>query len=240
MLNIDTTKRSLQSEIMDDFDLKGEELRHTLQDLENVNSWLGGNAITKTGIKNLNVSKSEVIKIMDIGCGNGAILRELSIWGSKNGYQFELIGVDANSHAIEIAEELSTDFPNVNFLTMNIFSEDFRNMKFDILLCTLTLHHFKDSQIPELLHQLYEQSNIGVVINDLQRSKLAYILFQAFCAVFVNNEIARKDGLISILRGFKMPDIRKYMNTIKVKSYTVTWKWAFRYLWVIEKNRAKI
>lgn len=240
MLNIDTEKRSLQSEIMDDFDLNGEELRRTLQDLENVNSWLGGNAVTKAGIKKLEISKTETIRIVDIGCGNGAILRELSSWGQKNGYQFELIGVDANSYAIDIAEELSVDYPNVSFLTLNIFSEEFRSMNFDILLCTLTLHHFKDSQIPELLHQLYDQAKIGVVINDLQRSKLAYILFQAFCAVFVHNEIARKDGLISILRGFKEPDIKKYMNTIKVNSYTVSWKWAFRYLWVIEKNRTRI
>lgn len=240
MLKIDTEKRSLQSEIMDDFDLQGDELRQTLQDLENVNSWLGGNAITKTGIKKLPINKSELIRIVDIGCGNGAMLRELSRWGLKNGYQFELVGVDANTHAIDIAEELSQNYPNVNFLALNIFSEEFRSMKFDILLCTLTLHHFKDSQIPELLHQLYEQSSVGVVINDLQRSKLAYVLFQAFCAVFVDNEIARKDGLISILRGFKKPDIKKYMNTIKVDSYSVSWEWAFRYLWIIEKNRKRI
>lgn len=240
MLKIDTEKRSLQSEIMDDFDLQGDELRQTLRDLENVNSWLGGNAITKTGIKKLPINKSELIRIVDIGCGNGAMLRELSRWGIKNGYQFELVGVDANTYAIHIAEELSQNYPNVNFLALNIFSEEFRSMKFDILLCTLTLHHFKDSQIPELLHQLYEQSSVGVVINDLQRSKLAYVLFQAFCAVFVDNEIARKDGLISILRGFKKPDIKKYMNTIKVDSYSVSWEWAFRYLWIIEKNRKRI
>lgn len=240
MPDINTEKRSLQSEIMDDFDLKGAELRRTLQDLENINSWLGGNTITKAGINKLNISKAEPIKIVDIGCGNGAMLRELSIWGKRKGFNFELIGVDANPYAIEIAEELSEDFENVTFLCQNIFSEEFRKTEYDILLCTLTLHHFKDSQIPELLHQFYEQSRVGIVINDLQRSKKAYSLFKAFCAVFVNNEIARKDGLISILRGFKKSDIEKYMNTINVKSYHVEWKWAFRYLWVIEKKREKI
>ncbi|MGA8853197.1 MAG: methyltransferase domain-containing protein, partial [Christiangramia sp.] len=205
MFRINTSRRTDQREIMDDFDLKGFELRSTLQDLDNINKWLGGNKITLKGIENLlkDVPKSKTIRIADIGCGNGAILRKIAKWGDNKGYNLKLFGVDANPHAIEIGEELSSKYPNLSFLNLNIFSSEFQEMEFDIILCTLTLHHFKNEEIIKLLDQLYHQSTIGVVINDLQRSKAAYVLFKAFCAVFVHNEIARKDGLISILRGFK-------------------------------------
>ncbi|MGA8854263.1 MAG: methyltransferase, partial [Christiangramia sp.] len=73
-------------------------------------------------------------------------------------------------------------------------------------------------------------------INDLQRSKAAYVLFKAFCAVFVHNEIARKDGLISILRGFKKNDINKLSEEIKAAKHEIKWKWAFRYQWIIKTN----
>ena len=239
MFKIDTSQRTNKSEIMDDFDLQGKELRRTLKDLENINSWLGGNQITINGIEKLlsNSQKTNKIRIADIGCGNGAMLRKIAEWSKSKPYEFELIGVDANSHAIEIASELSNEYKNIHFESLNIFSDEFINMEFDIILCTLTLHHFKNDQIVNLLNQLYGQSKIGVVINDLHRSSSAYILFQAFCAVFVNNEIARKDGLTSILRGFKKADIQKYIKKIPAKDHEISWKWAFRYQWIIKKNK---
>lgn len=238
MFRIDTSRRTNRSEIMDDFDLQGDELRRTLKDLENINSWLGGNQITIDGIVKLleNQSKSRKIRIADIGCGNGAMLRKIAQWGKTKAYSFDLIGIDANTHAIEIAEELSADFENVHFEKLNIFSDAFKNMEFDMILCTLTLHHFKDKQIIDLLNKLYQQARLGVVINDLHRNSSAYILFQAFCAVFVNNEIARKDGLTSILRGFKKNDIKSFAENIPAGNHKISWKWAFRYQWIIKKN----
>ncbi|CAL66584.1 methyltransferase domain-containing protein [Christiangramia forsetii] len=238
MFKIDTSRRTDKSEIMDDFDLQGNELRRTLKDLENINAWLGGNKITINGIEKLleNQSNSRRIRIADIGCGNGAMLRKIAKWGKRKDYNLELIGIDANAHAVEIARELSGDFDNISFEELNIFSDSFKNMNFDIILCTLTLHHFKDKQIVDLLKQLYNQSKLGVVINDLHRNSSAYILFQAFCVVFVNNEIARKDGLTSILRGFKKRDIQNFAKKVAAKNHEISWKWAFRYQWIIKKE----
>ena len=121
---IDTSKRSEQKEIMDNFDLKGIELEQTLTDLENINSWLGGNRITLTGIKQLlkNVPMKSVIRIADVGCGSGAVLRELAKWGRSKNINLELIGVDANTHAIEIAQRRSAYYPEIQFTDLNIFS----------------------------------------------------------------------------------------------------------------------
>ncbi|PTX43082.1 hypothetical protein C8P64_1608 [Christiangramia gaetbulicola] len=239
MSKIDTSKRTDESEIMDDFDLQGEELGKTLNDLDNINAWLGGNQITINGIKKLleGTTEQSTIKIADIGCGNGAMLRKLAKWGKRNKYNLELTGIDANTHAIKLGEDLSSDYSEIGFKVLNIFSDDFKAMEFDIILCTLTLHHFKDEQIIDLLRQLYDQSNLGIVINDLHRSSAAYILFKAFCAVFVNNEIARKDGLVSILRGFKKEDIIKYKDQLPGEKHFINWKWAFRYQWIIEKEK---
>ncbi len=237
MSKINTRKRTDESEIMDDFELKGAELETTLSDLDNINKWLGGNKITLQGIKILlkDHPKSETVHIADIGCGNGSILREIAKWGRKENYTLELTGIDANPYAIEIAEKLSYYYPEIKFYPVDILGDEFEKMKFDILLCTLTLHHFKDSEIEELVKLFIRQSKLGIVINDLQRSGIAYRLFQAFCAVFIRNEIARKDGLTSILRGFKRKDLQVFSNKISVKKQKICWKWAFRYQWIIQK-----
>lgn len=239
MKNIDTSQRSEQAEIMDDFQLQGPELEKTLQDLDNINKFLGGNTITINGVKELlkNCTKGSPIVIADIGCGSGTILRKIAEWGRKKGLNLKLLGIDANIHAIELAKQKSTQFPEIDFEALNIFSEEFQKKEFDIILCTLTLHHFKNPEIISLLNSLYKQVRIGIVINDLQRSKKAYYLFQAFCKVFINNEIARLDGLTSILRSFKKKDLRGLSTKIPSTKQEIKWQWAFRYRWLIFKEQ---
>lgn len=233
---IDTTKRTQEEEIMDDFYLKGKDLERTLADLDKVNRWLGGNQITLDGIKKLLPKQPfGVIKIIDIGCGNGMILREIAAWGKKEQINFELIGIDANTNAIDIARRLSTDYPNISFKALNIFSDTFDALNADIFLCTLTLHHFKKKQIHQLLQKCLGNCSLGIVINDLQRSRSAYYLFQAFCFLFIHNEIAKKDGLISIRRGFKRKELEDFSKDLNTPT-EIDWKWAFRYQWILYKK----
>jgi len=238
-MSIDTSKRTDAVEIMDDFDLQGKELDKTLRDLDSVNKWLGGNKITLKAVKILveNQPKNKEIHIADIGCGNGAVLRKIATWGRKNGYKLKLTGIDANTYATEIGSRMSTDFPEIEFKSLDIFSERYKDFRCDIILCTLTLHHFKNSEILKLLNLFNQQSKLGVIINDLQRSKIAYRLFQAFCAVFITNEIARKDGLTSILRGFKKEELQYFARKIPQTRHQINWKWAFRYRWIIQKEK---
>lgn len=233
----DLKYRTTEEEVMDDFYLKGQELRTTLRDLDKVNKWLGGNQITVNGIRKiLSTDSSEPTRIIDVGCGNGSILREVADFGRKNNLKFDLIGIDANQYAVNIARELSVHYPEVSFRSLNIFSEAFENMEADIILCTLTLHHFKDEDINYLIRLFLRNSRKGVVINDLERSPMAYHLFQLFCAVFIDNEIARKDGLISIRRGFKRKDLESYGRELTAVQ-EIRWKWAFRFQWILYKEQ---
>lgn len=239
MFKLDTTSRSQGEEIMDNFEWHGRELKKTLEDLNRINTWLGGDRLTINGIKKLLEQKQpegREFTILDIGCGDGAILRKIADWGKKKSLEFKLIGIDANAHAIKIAEELSGEYPSINFLCQNALNKEIEFPGCDIILCTLTLHHFEDEEIISLAQRSHDRARLGVVINDLQRSKIAYMLFQAFCAVFVNNEIARKDGLTSILRGFKLEDLNRYKKRLNARKHHISWKWAFRYQWIIAKE----
>ncbi|MCP9200419.1 methyltransferase domain-containing protein [Gramella sp. GC03-9] len=237
MFRIDTSQRTKKEEIMDDFELKGPELERTLKDLENINFLLGGNGITLDGLKKILQASpgKKTIRVMDVGCGNGDILRRVAKWGRQNGFSFQLIGIDANAHAIEIAKLASSDFPELSYRHLDIFSEEFKSLECDVLLCTLTLHHFDNQQIKKLLTRFYKQANFGIVINDLHRTRLAYGLFKLFCAGFVRNEIARQDGLTSILRGFKKEDVLQFSKNLPGQ-HQIKWKWAFRYQWIIQKE----
>ncbi|WP_396183260.1 methyltransferase domain-containing protein [Flavobacterium sp.] len=234
---IHTQYRTEAIEIMDDFSLEGEELREALDKIASINQLLGGNKLTLQGIKKLlkECDETKTITIVDVGCGNGDMLRLMADFANENNYIFQLIGIDANAFTIEHARLLSKEYATISYSCKDIFSEAFTEVKYDILLCTLTLHHFKNEEIDTILNVFQKQASLGIVINDLQRSKLAYRLFQLVCSVFQLNRMSREDGLTSILRGFKKKELEDFSKKIQAKKQTISWKWAFRYQWIIWK-----
>ncbi|MFT6244066.1 MAG: 2-polyprenyl-3-methyl-5-hydroxy-6-metoxy-1,4-benzoquinol methylase [Salibacteraceae bacterium] len=232
---IDTTNRSTKIEIMDDLDISGEALINSLDQLANINKWLGGNKTTIDSLKTILKTnpKDKIISIVDLGCGNGDMLRKVAHFGRKNGYKFDLLGIDANQATIDYAIQLSANFPEITYKKEDVLSKEFANHTYDIAMCTLFLHHFEDPIALDFIETLLKNAKIGVVINDLHRHWLAYYLFKLLTSV-VGNEMTREDGLTSILKAFKRQDLDRFSRKLNFKG-TITWRWAFRYQWIIKK-----
>ena len=211
-MSISTKYRSDEPEIMDDFALEGEILRDALDKIAKINQFLGGNQLTLQAVENLivNIPAQQEIVIVDVGCGNGDMLRALAKFGSKHNLVFRLIGIDANNFTVNHAQSLSKDYSNISYQCEDVFDKKFSELKYDIIICTLTLHHFKKDEIIQLMTVFNANSRVGIVINDLHRSAIAYRLFQVLCFVFQLNAMSREDGLVSILRGFKKEDLIQF------------------------------
>lgn len=233
--NIHTKERSSQIELMDDFSVEGNLLHESLDSLANINKWLGGNFVTLNGLKKVlkGHEKSKPLTILDMGCGNGDMLRELAKFGKKAGYSFTLVGIDANQHAVDYAKELSVNYPEISYLKQDVFSDEFQHLHYDLVLATLFLHHFSEDDIVKLLAPILKKASLGIVVNDLNRNKIAYYLFSFLC-LFIKNKMTKEDGLISVLRAFKKADLERITEKLNAKS-TIQWKWAFRYQWIIQK-----
>lgn len=232
---VNTSQRTLAPEMMDDLQMEGEALRSTLDQIAHINQLLGGNSITLEGVSMLmeDVPPGKEVTIADIGCGNGDMLRTLARMAVKKGWRLKLIGIDANQYTINYAATLSAQYPEITYYCMDILGDKFREMQYDIVLCTLTLHHFEDRQITKLMSLFRRNATIGIVINDLHRSALSYRLFQLFSRLAGMGKMAKEDGLVSILRGFKRKEIEELSRKLNFKQYTLRWKWAFRYQWII-------
>src|SRR5258705_7107329 len=122
---VNTQHRTDNPEIMDDFALEGESLKLALDKIAKINQLLGGNRLTLKGVakllkKEINAS---LITIVDVGCGNGDMLRKLADFGFQNNLNLELIGVDANAFTVNYAVDLSRNYPNIKYRCENIFSQ---------------------------------------------------------------------------------------------------------------------
>ena len=234
-MSIDFAKRSVEIELMDDLDCQGALINQTLRELDVINRLLGGNAITVKGVNQLldNDSSKRPYSIADIGCGSGEMLRLIARQAERKGKQVALTGIDANPHIIGYAKENTTSYPHIEFRSMNIFSEEFRQMEFDLVLATLFLHHFTDEQLVALFRQLKNQTTVGIIVNDLHRHPLAYYSFKLISTLFSKSKMIKHDGLISVLRGFKKKELQAVLHKASITNYSLTWRWAFRWKLVI-------
>jgi len=231
---IDTRHRSQHTEIMDDLEMTGELLGNTLEHLAKINRQLGGNQVTVSGVKRLlsGIPSNKEVTFIDLGCGDGDMLRIIADLGRNLGRKFKLIGLDANAYTIAYAKAQSKDYPEISFMKMDVFSDQMRELEYDIALATLFMHHFSNDEVEALIDILMSRVAVGVVINDLHRSRLAYYLFKGY-SLFISNPMVKNDGAISILRAFKRIDLERFSSKLGLNS-EIRWKWAFRYQWVIK------
>ena len=120
---------------MDDFALSGSELADALDKIALINRILGGNRLTLQGVEKLIMGRKngEIIKVLDVGCGNGDMLRAVADHAQKWNCPFELKGIDANAYTIEHARKLSEEYTAISYECKNVFDEDYKPEGVDII-----------------------------------------------------------------------------------------------------------
>ncbi len=219
---------------MDDLECSGEVLEQTLRELKTINRWLGGNQVTTLGLDQVVKNFPQpAYSICDVGCGGGDMLRIIHDWAKKRMHKVRLTGLDANPNIIELAKNRLGDLSEIQWEVQNVFSEEFRKSKTDILTCTLFTHHFTDEELVSLLKSFQQKANLGIVINDLHRNPIAYYSIRFLTSLFSKSPMVRNDGPISVLRAFSRKDWEKILSDAGISKYQLSWHWAFRWQLVI-------
>ena len=175
--------------------------------------------------------------LLDVGCGDGTMLREIARYFRQKEIDLVLTGVDVSEQALTLARRQSAAFRNIEFIQEDLNGLPRDSTQYDVVICSLTLHHFDNEQIPLILNKLSSKARSAIVINDLQRSKLAYYLFKGFSAIFMKTDIAKNDGLVSIKSGFSRNDLENFSRVLHRWEHELRWKWLFRFLWVMRRNQ---
>lgn len=224
--------RSNEPEMMDAPGIDRKLLNKNLEELDILNRYLGGHAVTLQGVKSLLDKKRRNYTIADLGCGSGDTLKHIARWSRKHKLKMRFIGVDKNIHAIKYLKKHCKGFPEISGVVMD-YNEFLKSIpQVDIYLCSLFCHHLDNGQLRELFN-LLKQARLGFVINDLQRSRLAYYSVIAFTRLFNGSVLSKNDGPVSVLRAFTRKELEQLLKESGISNYSIEWKWAFRYRIVV-------
>jgi len=225
--------RSTQKELLDDPIIPKEALYKNLKELHTINALLGGYDVIYAGFRKLlHVGLKGKLKILDIGSGGGDTLRMISKKFSKKN-DLSLTGVDLKRDCIDYATN------NCRGTQIDFIESDYRDLlneehNFDIITASLFCHHLTDDENVELLKWMTKNARIGIIINDLERHFLAYYSIKWLTYLFSSSYLVKNDAPLSVLRAFKKNELVELLNRAGIHNYTITWKWAFRWLIVIK------
>ncbi len=222
---------------MDDLAYSGEEMRKTLQELEIINKRLGGYKVVLDALeKLLGRHGNGPLHIADIGCGGGDTLMHMAQWAQRKGIDVQLTGIDANDYIVQYARKECSEYPAIEVKQFDVFSEEFAQEQYDVIVCSLFCHHFTDAQLIRMFRQLYRQARVGVIINDLHRHWFAYYSIKYITAVFSRSVLVRNDAALSVWRAFRRQELQELVQQAGVNTYSLRWMWAFRWQLVLQKR----
>jgi 2-polyprenyl-3-methyl-5-hydroxy-6-metoxy-1,4-benzoquinol methylase len=228
-------KRSYQSELLDRNDIPFPDIKKNMQELDFINRWLGGHAISIEGLQSFTKGVGgERLAICEIGCGGGDNLRALKRWCEKKKINASFTGIDINPHCIAFAKERAEN-KGIAFIC-----SDYRLVEFiqkpDIIFSSLFCHHFTDEGVTEILDWSAKNAGRGFFINDLHRHPLAYYAIRFLTQLFSRSYMVKNDAPLSVQRGFSRKEWQQYLQSFSAASKAVRWKWAFRWLVTVQTH----
>jgi 2-polyprenyl-3-methyl-5-hydroxy-6-metoxy-1,4-benzoquinol methylase len=224
--------RSYQNELLDKDDIPFDDIKQNMKELDFINTWLGGHAITIAGIRNI-LGKTDnsgtTISICEIGCGGGNNLVAIDKWATKKGIPVRFIGIDKKKECIDFAREQVKD-ERYSWICHSYETAEFPGRQPDIIFSSLFCHHFPDEQLVFMLQWMQQNSTLGFFINDLHRNLLAFYSIKLLTRLFSSSYLVKHDAPLSVLRGFRKKEWETILQHSGIKECSIAWKWAFRWL----------
>lgn len=222
--------RSSEKEMLDETHIQQDLLFKNLKELDILNRTTGGHALSLKGLKQLVTDPEKIYHIVDLGCGSGDSLRAMADWANKNNFKVKLTGVDRNVDVIEYLGRHCRAYPEISGIVSDyqIFLD--RDTSIDIVHCSLFCHHLNEDELTKLFIYFREKVTTGFIINDLQRNWMAYYSAWFFTRLLNGTLLAKNDGPVSVLRAFKVNELKHLFKEANIKNYIIQKSRQFRFL----------
>jgi 2-polyprenyl-3-methyl-5-hydroxy-6-metoxy-1,4-benzoquinol methylase len=229
---ISLQERDRQPELMDQPGLDEGVHRQALDGLTRVNAISRTASVLWQGLEAVEaLSAPRPLRVLDIGAGGGDIVIGLARLARRHGVALEADGCDVNTTAIAHAAAAArpAGVPESRFFRLDALSDPLPT-DYDVITCTLFLHHFAEAVALDLMTRMAAAARRGVLIDDLVRSQAGYMLAWLGGRLVTRSALVHTDGPLSVRAAFRLSEVRRLADCAGMKGANIRRHWPERYL----------
>jgi 2-polyprenyl-3-methyl-5-hydroxy-6-metoxy-1,4-benzoquinol methylase len=232
-------ERDRQPELMDQPGLDAEIHQHALRALGFTNTVSGTSRQVWRGIAAANIlpPDGQPLRILDIAAGGGDVLIGVIKLAARHKIAIEAHWCDINPTAVAYAEQTAVNagITNAKFSQLDVLSDPIPQ-GYDVVMCTLFLHHLSDDNIRHVLRRMAQAAAKCVVVDDLCRNRLGYLYAWAGGRLLTRSRIVHTDGPLSVRAAFTIGEIRQLAHDAGLDGAQFHRHWPQRFLMTWKKS----
>jgi SAM-dependent methyltransferase len=202
----------------------------SLRDVERLNAWFGGDALTLLHVQRAvrRLPRDRIVRILDVGAGAGGLALRLARWARRRGRPIRVLAVDWDGDTARMAGRATATFPEISIMRADALALPVRAGGVDLVVSSLTLHHLTADTATAALAEMTRAARLGFIVNDLWRSRLGVALVWLVTRLLGCHWISRHDGPLSVRRSYSPAEIRALAANAGVERVAV-----HRYPWLV-------
>lgn len=171
------------------------------------------------------------LRVLDVASGGGDVAIRLAGQAARRGIALEVHGCDISPTAVEHATEAAgqVGVSGVRFFQQDVLGEPLPE-GYDVVMCSLFLHHLDEGEADALLRKMAAAARRAVLIDDLVRSRLGYLMAWLAGRLLTRSPIVRVDGPLSVRAAFTVAEALRVAERAGLQGATARRHWPQRFL----------
>ena len=229
MMSSFLAERRLEPEEMDNLALPDDELQAALMGLARLNWASQSNSIGWPPVKLVaNFFAPRSVRVLDIATGSGDVPIAMAGWGKRKGLNLDIWAIDINAKSIEFARHKARAAKaEVTFECLDAINDELPG-DFDVVMCSLFLHHLPKEQAITLLRKMAAAAKVLGIVIDLRRSIYGYALAYVASRLLSRSRIVHRDAVRSVRAAFTLQELHQISEEAGVPSGRSGRQWPAR------------
>ena len=215
--------RNLRDELLDLDEAPYEEVQDSLQDVAKVNRYLSGYRVLLQHVEPFLRSHkaNHPFRVLDAATGSADQPMALVELARRIGVPIQITAIDINAKMLKLAQEEVAHYPEIQLVQCDILRLPFRDDEFDLAVNSLSLHHFSWDKAVKILRTIYKAGRLGMVVNDLHRSRIAHTTIFILTRIFTRNRLTRYDAPVSVMNAFTPKEFCELAQQAEIHPYEI-------------------
>lgn len=216
--------RSDRLELMDENIEDVAELAENFRDIQRVNGLLGGTAVILRHLPLLmpRLPSEQPVTILDLATGSADIPVAIVRWARRRSLAISILASDSSPDILGLARAQGATYPEISLHQFDARAVPLPDNHVDIVLCSLSLHHFAPDDAVRVLREMRRLGRAGFILNDLRRTRLGLAAAWLASRATTRNRLTRNDAPLSVRRAYTPAELDALLGRAGIEDASIS------------------